>query len=488
MHDKLLTFKKDSKLKSSINLMLLQLGSFVLPIVAVPYIVSTVGVEHYGAFVFFQTVMVLLSVVINDGFFQTGVRDIANCRTIRRLKHEYSHIFYARLLLLSCVVLIAVSLLFFDKFNAERILYGYSFLYLVAMVLDFSFLYQGIERTQEYVFINLVGNMCVLILLFVMIRGEADYVYLPVVFAVPRVVIAGCAMYLLYVRLRVLPAVFSMRGIVGKIRDGLSCFVLNVFMVLYTRATTVLLGLIGNHTAVGYYAIADQLVSAYSSIQAKVSTVYHPQIARGFGNSLAEGNAKASENIQLMALMSIAAFMFIQSFAYEILSVFVGGHAQHAQTVLRILAFNIITISVSFILGIQILLSLRRGRDLLIPSILAAAMNMSVGAALIYSFQHIGAAISVAVIEAFMCGALYRKVRRYGVEVLGGRVLRRLGWYAMGVLCVALILRGLLASLGVGHITGVVLMGLLYMMCVAGILQCMNLIDFKNRKVVIEGA
>ena len=77
--------RKDSKLKSSINLIVVQLCMFGIPLVATPYVIRKIGIENYGAYIFYQSVIALLSVISNYGFVQTGVRDIANAKSLRRL-------------------------------------------------------------------------------------------------------------------------------------------------------------------------------------------------------------------------------------------------------------------------------------------------------------------------------------------------------------------------------------------------------------------
>src|SRR3990172_12241818 len=104
---------------------------FFIPLLAIPYIIGKVGIEKYGAFIFFQAVMGLLSVIGSYGFIQTGVRDIANARTLRKLNYEYALIFYSKFFALAAAVLLGLILFLFDKFNSDSQLYAYSFLFLV---------------------------------------------------------------------------------------------------------------------------------------------------------------------------------------------------------------------------------------------------------------------------------------------------------------------------------------------------------------------
>ena len=209
----LLNIKKDSKLKSGINLVIVQFCMFFIPLLAIPYIIGKVGIEKYGAFIFFQAVMGLLSVIGSYGFIQTGVRDIANARTLRKLNYEYALIFYSKFFALAAAVLLGLILFLFDKFNSDSQLYAYSFLFLVVNFLDVSFVYQGIEKLKDYVIANLVGNIFYLLSLFVFITAKSDYIYLPLVLAIPRIIASLYSIVALYFRFKIAPAYFSFDGI-----------------------------------------------------------------------------------------------------------------------------------------------------------------------------------------------------------------------------------------------------------------------------------
>ncbi|MBI4823980.1 MAG: oligosaccharide flippase family protein [Nitrospirae bacterium] len=481
-----LDIKRDSKLKSGINLVVVQLSMFLIPLLATPYIILKVGIGNYGAFIFFQSVMGLLSVIGSYGFVQTGVRDIANARTLKRLNYEYSQIFYSKLLALLVSVFIASILFWFDRFSSEKQLYTYSFLFLLMNFLDISFVYQGIEKLKDYVIANLVGNVFYLMSLFVFLGDKADYVYLPLIFSVPRISSLVFSIFALYVRFGIVPVFFSIKGIMKKLRKGLDCFLMNVFAIIYTRAHVVLLGVITGNTYVGYYSIADQLVFAYSNIQGKVSTVYQPQIAYAFKNNLEEGISKAKENILAISSIAIAGFIFTQFFAFDLLYALFGDIAMYSEIPLRVLSLNFISMQLNFILGIQILLSLHKDRELLLPSICAAVLNLSIGSVLIYYFKHIGAAISISSIEVLIFMYFYIKVRSFNIEVFGKGLLEKLLGYALGLVLTAGLLRLLYLSISAGIFIKLPLVMTLYVLVVLMSLRLSNIVDFKNKEVIVS--
>ncbi|MBI4656287.1 MAG: oligosaccharide flippase family protein [Elusimicrobia bacterium] len=480
-----LNIKKDSKLKSGINLIIVQFCMFFIPLLAIPYIVGRVGIEKYGAFIFFQAVMGLLSVIGSYGFIQTGVRDVANARTLRKLNYEYALIFYSKFFALLVAIFLGLILFLFDKFNSDKQLYAYSFLFLVVNFLDISFVYQGIEKLKDYVIANLVGNIFYLLSLFVFITDKSDYVYLPLALAIPRIIASLYSIIALYFRFKIAPAFFSFDGIARKIKEGFSFFMTNIFIIIYTRATVVLLGIITNNTYVGYYSIADQLVSAYSMIQGKVSTVYQPQIASAFRNNFSGGVSKAKENMLAISIIAIAGFIFTQFFAYDMLFFLFKENAIHSEVIFKILSLNLISIHLSSIFGIQILLALHKDKDLLKPSIYAAFLNLSMGSVLVFLFKHIGAAVSVTLIEIIIFLYFYAKVKSYGIEVLDRRLIQKLITYTFSLVFLLAFLKFLYSSIDINIYIKFPAIVSLYGLSILVILKLLNIVDFKNRKIIV---
>lgn len=482
----ILNIKKDSKLKSGVNLIIVQFGLYFIPLVTIPYVVKVVGIGNYGKYAFFQAVMGLLSVIINYGFVQTGVRDISVCKTLKDINREFSHILYSKFLALFLTLFIGLGLFIFPKFQDEKLLYSYSFLSLLVIFLDTAFVYQGIEKLKDYVNINLVGNVVVLVLLFTFVKRKEDYVLLPVVFLIPRIAVSFFSIYFLHFRFRIIPNVLSIDGIMEKLKSNFNIFATNISAILYTRATQVILGVVAGNEFVGYYVIADQLVFAYSNIQGKISTVYQPQIAQAFKDDFNDGIAKARENAFIIFLIAIPGFLFTQFFAHEILYILYKEHADYSEAVLRILSMNFVTMHLSYIMGIQILLSLYKDKDILRPSIYAAILNLTLGSFLTYYLRHIGAAVSVTVIECLIFIYFYRKVRSYGIVVLDRKLLLRLLNFITPLALILTALKFLYVFLSLSIYVKFPVLVAIYGIFILLILRSLNLVDFKNRKVMVE--
>lgn len=480
-----LKIERDSKLKASTNMVIVQLGLYALPIIAMPYIVKTVGVENCGKYFFFQSIMGLLNYIVDYGFAQSGVRHIAASKTLRTINFEYSQIFWVKFFTFLVAVFIGLLLFFFDKFSGEKILFSCSFLWLVVGLLDTFFVYQGIEKLKDYVNINLISSLVTFVLLFLIIRNEDDYIYLPVVYLAPRVLASFFLIYLLYHRFNIAPSYFVTSMIIKKFKKSFSVFVTSIFSVIYSKSPIVLLGFISGNLYVGYYSLADQLFSAYSNIQGRVSSVYQPQIAHGLKNNYHDGILKAKEALMVISILAIAGLVFTQTFAYDILFLLYKKNAEFSQLALKLLSFNFVIIQINSLLAVQILISFHKEKDLLKPSCFAAIISIFAGSVLIYYFQHIGAAISVVLIESFIFLCLFFKTLRYNFKLFSGDFLKRMFYYSMSVFAIATILKYLCLSVEIHIYIKFPIVVLFYGLSILPVIKMLKMVDFKERKILI---
>ncbi|MBP7653875.1 oligosaccharide flippase family protein [Candidatus Dependentiae bacterium] len=482
-----LKINRDSKLKTGIHITVIQLGLLVIPIVTIPYVVSRVGLEKFGLFVFIQSIMGLLAVIINYGFVQTGVVDIANAKSLRKLNFEYSNIFYSKtILLFFCMLVSAIMFFFIPKFNEESSLYTASLIILVFNCLDSSFVFQGIERMKDYMIFNFAGNFVVIILLFFFIRYQEDYIYLPLVFFGPRAAFAGAAMIYAALFFNIKPNLFFLKSVVKKLRKGFNFFATNIFSVLYTQTTSVILGFLGGNVSVGIYSLADKLCFAYTTIQGKIGVVYQPQVAQDFKLGLLQGTARAKENIFIMLLAAIPAFCFCQFFAEDILYLFFQNNGASSANILRLLSFNFLTIGISGILSVHILVAIGKADEMLKPSIWTALINLTAGSFLIYRYKHTGAAASLCLIEFGTMCYYYFRIKKFKIFVFSKSMRSILAVYGILTIILIILLKFFEKLIDINKFFETPVIILIYCIGVAGLLKFLNIIDMKKLKILVR--
>ena len=63
--------------KNFIALVLLQVTNFVIPILIIPHLIKTLGIDKFGIVSLAQTIMIYLFVVVDYGFSLSAVKNIS---------------------------------------------------------------------------------------------------------------------------------------------------------------------------------------------------------------------------------------------------------------------------------------------------------------------------------------------------------------------------------------------------------------------------
>lgn len=103
----------------------------VMPFVALPYIIRTVGTGNYGIVVFAQTVISYFIVLVNFGLDVSAVKDVSVARNDRPKLNEVvsSVLLIKTILFLISFVILGGMVLCIDKFRAHSLLFScHSFL------------------------------------------------------------------------------------------------------------------------------------------------------------------------------------------------------------------------------------------------------------------------------------------------------------------------------------------------------------------------
>jgi O-antigen/teichoic acid export membrane protein len=102
----------------------------LLPFVALPYVIRTIGGERYGTIVFAQTIISYFVIFINFGMDVSAVKDVSVHRNDKeRLNKVVSSVLLLKLLLfLLALVVLLFGIVFIPYLRSERQLYLFAFM------------------------------------------------------------------------------------------------------------------------------------------------------------------------------------------------------------------------------------------------------------------------------------------------------------------------------------------------------------------------
>ena len=337
--------EKDSKvlLSNFSYLTVIELSNYILPFVAIPYIIRVIGVEKYGVIMFAYAVMIYFNIITNFGFRLLATKYISMHRdNIQKVSKYYWTVLSSQILLLGLSIVTFIILLFsVPMFYEERYVFIYSFGMVIGNVIFPIWLFQGLEKMKYISIFNVANRLLYTLAIFVFINDVNDYVLIPMINSISFISIGVMSLIFIHRKFRInfiKPAFAEMRLL---FIEGWHLFLSTVANSLYTSTNTVLLGFLTNYTVVGVFSIASTVSGAVTKIIKIYNTVTYPYMAKySTDKTILVQKARALLKFYVIVLMFVSMGVF---FSAEMLITLLFGSGKEASVlILQILALTII--------------------------------------------------------------------------------------------------------------------------------------------------
>lgn len=273
---------KNRLISNFLSLSTLQLFTYVLPIVTLPYLVKVLGVDKYGLVMFAQSLMVFFILFVDYGFDLSATKNISIYReNSQKVTEIFSSVIIIKVILLIISLLLMTILLFsVDKFNKEIWIYYFSFLWVIGQSLFPIWYFQGIERMKYITIVNVISKIIFTITIFIFIKEENDYLLYPIFNGVGALLGTLLAFFLLKRDFNQSLSMQTYATLWTTFKDSTPFFLSRVSVSLFTSINVFILGLVSNNIIVGYYSIAEKLYQAIQRLYSPVVQVLYPYIAK----------------------------------------------------------------------------------------------------------------------------------------------------------------------------------------------------------------
>ena len=168
-------------LKNSFYLGIIDVIRLLMPIISISYVLKTVGTEKYGMIVFAQSIISFMAVVVNYGIEFSAVKYVSeNRNNAEMLSKIVTSVYVLKTILFTISSTVIISLIFsVDFFLENRILYVFALVSCLSDVLLPTWFFQGVERMKYITLMQLSSIILYVISLFLFVRIESDYIYIP---------------------------------------------------------------------------------------------------------------------------------------------------------------------------------------------------------------------------------------------------------------------------------------------------------------------
>jgi len=460
------------------SLSIVQIASYVMPLVYLPYLVRVIGPDKFGAVAFAQAVVVYFNLITNLGTNLYAPREIAvNKEDHFKISNLVSNILFLKLVFLLVAILIYIVVIdIVPKFNEEKILFMFTGGFLITTALSPVWFFQGIEKMANIAIANLLSRALGVFLIFTVIRKTSDYIYVPLINVLAQMLGLFFMCYIMFNKEKiriVIPNIPLMKKI---IKESIPLFISMVSISVYTGINTVVLGFLTNYTIVGYYSAAQKITRAGLSIQGQLGVVFYPHISKMLSISKEKAIISIKKAFIITMLFAIPVTIFIFFNAHEIVRLIFGNKFLDSIVPMQILSFLFIIIGLSNVFGLEILLPFNKKKEFMKPILTAGIVSLVLNFLLVPFIKQNGAAFALLGSQIWVTFWMYLEIKKINISLLNKNIRLKLTCL-IGCLSVFIFT---IKYTGIN----IILNGIIYVFIYGFLLVGLKLVDTKTKTVV----
>lgn len=372
-------------------LSLLQVASYVFPLITMPYLADVIGVDGFGKIAFALAIMVWIQTIADWGFNLTATRDVAQNRdNPEKVSEIFSNVLWARCLLMFVSLFVLLLLIVaIPTFRANWDVILISFLMVPGHILFPDWFFQAVEKMKYITILNLLTKLIFTLAIFVFIKEPGDYILQPLLSAFGFGISGIIALYIIVCKWRIRIIRPKIKIIITTIKSSTDVFINHLLPNLYNSLSTVILGVFWGGSAVGFLDGGNKFVSIGNQFIQTIERAFYPFMARRIENH----NILLRVNIYMAFIIALILLLG----APLLVDIFLSPEFGASVWVIRIRAISIVFYAISNVYGKNYILLLHKDRLLRQISVRCSLIGFVIAWPLVYYFKYIGAALTVTI-------------------------------------------------------------------------------------------
>ncbi len=392
----------------------LQVITYVMPILMLPYLFRVIGPDKFGLLAFAQAFIQYFMILTDYGFNVSATREIS---VHHQDPHAAHRVFYAVMTIKVILVIVSALLLmtaihFVPKFELDWKVYVYSFGVVIGNALFPHWFFQGIEKMKPIADLNIFGGALSAGLIFVLIKSPQDYLLVPLIQSAVSITTGLWGQYLVLRIVKVPVRLPTFSEIKKELMSGFYVFLSIVAINAYTTTRIFAVGFFLNNTITGFYAAGEKIAGLFQTFPlVPFSQALFPRLSKIYQKNK-ERALEFMEKIQRITInVSLICLPLGFIFAPFIVRVLCGRPYEET-----ILSFRILLLGVLFVgsnaFRVQFLLICGRARLYSKIHILAALIGVPLILVGIGYYSYAGVAAATALIEMGIFTATFISSRK----------------------------------------------------------------------------
>jgi polysaccharide transporter, PST family len=406
--------------KNFTSLSLLQISNYLFPIITLPYLVRVLGPGKYGLVNFAAAFAMYFSIITDYGFNLSATQDISvNRKNPALISQIFSAVITIKIILFFISSIVFTVIIFsFPIFQQDLMLYAITFFTVFGSGLFPIWFFQGIEKMNYILIINVAARTILTISIFLFVRQESDYLLFSILNSAAFVFVGIVGFIVVVKNMNVKYYLPKKEILKQQLVDGWNLFLSTIWINLYTTSNVFVLGLFAPANVVGYFAAADKIRMAAQGILSPITQSVFPHVNKMLSESYDRFISFNKKIIKIGFLVGLLLSLSLFLFAEPIVKIILGSEYHSSILVLRIIAFLPLVIILSNVLGIQTMIPLNKHKTFSTILFFAAVINLIISFIIVPIYFEIGTSISLLITEVFVTTSFYLFIKLNKIKII----------------------------------------------------------------------
>lgn len=383
--------------KNYIYNLIYQILTLIIPLITTPYISRVLSVDGIGIYSYTYSIAYFFAIIAELGTVTYARREIGFCQDDIEKR---SKIFWE--ILIFRIITVVVSMVFYCIYmvkSGDFIIAFFQMFYILAVALDVTWFFQGVEEFKMVVIKNTIVKILTLLCIFIFIKNQSDLN--KYIFILSFLPIVGNFTVWPSLKKYVKKTKISDLNPFSHFKGTMSLFIPTIAAQVYLLLDKTMLGVLTVDKAEnGYYEQGQKIIKMCWTFLTTFSAVLSPRIAYYIAKKDKNNLKKYMRfSFRFIWIFSTAMCFGLIGIAQNVVPWFLGSAYDKVVTILIIFSFILIPIGVNGVTGTQYLVG-KKKQTIYTCSIFAGAIvNFLLNIFLIKKYYSIGAAISSVIAE-----------------------------------------------------------------------------------------
>ena len=379
---------------------ILTVSNFLFPLITFPYVSRVLLPEGTGKVAFALSIVSYFTIFASFGVATYGIRAVAQVRDDKeRLSKTMHELLFINIISMTIVyVALAIAILVVPKFAMEKELFWVTSLFILFTIIGIEWLYKGLEKYQYITIRTIIFKIASLFLVFLFVKEKSNYI----IFAFISIfaIVGSGVLNLINSRKLINYTLYSEYEFKKHLKPMFVLFLTSMAIAIYTSLDEGLLGLLSSPEQVGYYNAAVRVKGILFTLITSLGVVLLPRLSYYVENHMeTEFHEALAKSTNFIIVIAASVVIFFTLFAKETILILAGENYVASIIPLQIVVWALILSAITNILGIQILLPLKKDKQLLFSVLCAATVDVIANFLLVPKLAAVGTALSVIAAE-----------------------------------------------------------------------------------------